>query len=157
MNFETLRNKFEKLRAEWAEDSHVDFQFKNKQYSADLAQLALDIPYQHNKYLNHYTDISQIKTSLEFEIRKLVRDKREYYGGEADAKVYAEKPFGNRISTQDKMKVYVESDDDIISLEAKIKYLDQMLYWLDQVMKQISNRGFQVKSAIEWEKFINGQ
>ena len=55
------------------------------------------------------------------------------------------------------MKVYVESDDDIINLEAKIKYRDQMLYWLDQVMKQISNRGFQVKSAIEWEKFINGQ
>ena len=157
MNFESIRNKFEKLRAEWAEDSHVDFQFKNKQYSADLAQLALDIPYQHNKYLNHYTDISQIKTSLEFEIRKLIREKREYYGGEADAKVYAEKPFGSRISTQDKMKVYVESDDDVINLEAKIKYLDQMLYWLDQVMKQISNRGFQVKSANEWEKFINGQ
>ena len=55
------------------------------------------------------------------------------------------------------MKVYVESDDDVINLEAKIRYLDQMLYWLDQVMKQISNRGFQVKSAIEWEKFINGQ
>ena len=157
MNFESLRNKFEKLRTEWTEDSHVDFQFKNKSYTADLAQLALDIPYQHNKYLNHSTDISQIKTSLEFEIRRLVRDKREYYGGEADAKVYAEKPFGGRISTQDKMKVYVESDDDVINLEAKIKYLDQMLYWLDQVMKQISNRGFQVKSAIEWEKFINGQ
>ena len=157
MNFESLRNKFEQLKTDWAEDSHVDFQFKNKSYTADLAQLALDIPYQHNKYLNHYTDISQIKTSLEFEIRKLVREKREYYGGEADAKVYAEKPFGSRISTQDKMKVYVESDDEVISLEAKIKYLDQMLYWLDQVMKQISNRGFQVKSAIEWEKFINGQ
>jgi len=157
MNFESLRNKFEKLRAEWAEDSHVDFEFKNKQYSADLAQVALDIPYIHNKYLNHYTDISQIKTSLEFEIRKLIREKREYYGGEADAKVYAEKPFGSRISTQDKMKVYVESDDEVINLEAKIRFLDQMLYWLDQVMKQISNRGFQVKSAIEWEKFINGQ
>ena len=157
MNFETLRNKFDKLKTDWNEDSHVDFQFKNKQYSADLAQLALDIPFQHNKYLNHYTDISQLKTSLEFQFRKLVRDKREYYGGESDAKVYAEKPFGSRISTQDKMKVYVESDDDIINLEAKIKYLDQMLYWLDQVMKQISNRGFQIKSAIEWEKFVNGQ
>ena len=157
MNFESLRNRFEKLKEEWSEDSHIDFQFKNKQYSADLAQLALDIPYQHNKYLNHYTDISQIKTSLEFEIRKLIREKREYYGGEADAKVYAEKPFGSRISTQDKMKVYVESDDEVINLEAKIKFLDQMLYWLDQVMKQISNRGFQIKSAIEWEKFINGQ
>ena len=157
MNFESIRNKFDKMREDWSEDSAVDFQFKNKQYSADLGQLALDIPFQHNKYLNHYTDISQIKTSLEFEIRKLVRDKREYYGGEADAKVYAEKPFGGRISTQDKMKVYVESDDDVINLEAKIRYLDQMLHWLDQVMKQISNRGFQVKSAIEWEKFINGQ
>ena len=157
MNFESLRNKFEQLKTDWAEDSRVDFQFKNKSYTADLAQLALDIPYQHNKYLNHYTDISQIKTSLEFEVRKLVREKREYYGGEADAKTYAEKPFGNSIKTSEKMKVYVESDDDVINLEAKIKYLDQMLYWLDQVMKQISNRGFQVKSAIEWEKFINGQ
>ncbi len=61
MNFETLRNKFEKLREDWAEDSAVDFQFKNKQYSTDLGQLALDIPFQHNKYLNHYTDIQQIK------------------------------------------------------------------------------------------------
>ena len=55
------------------------------------------------------------------------------------------------------MKVYIESDDEIINLEAKIKYLEQMMYFLDQVMKQISNRGFQVKSAIEWEKFVNGQ
>ncbi len=54
------------------------------------------------------------------------------------------------------MKVYIESDDDLIDLEAKIKYMDQMLYFLDQVMRQISNRGFQIKSAIEWEKFING-
>ena len=157
MNFESLRNKFEQLKTDWAEDSHVDFQFKNKQYTADLAQVALDIPFIHNKYLNHYTDISQIKTSLEFEIRKLVKEKREYYGGEADAKIYAEKPFGNSIKTSEKMKVYLESDDEVINLEAKIKFLDQMLYWLDQVMKQISNRGFQVKSAIEWEKFINGQ
>ena len=157
MNFETLRNRFDKLKEDWAEDSHIDFQFKNKQYSADLAQVALDIPFIHNKYLNHYTDISQIKTSLEFEIRKLVKEKREYYGGEADAKIYAEKPFGNSIKTSEKMKVYLESDDEVIKLEAKIKFLDQMLYWLDQVMKQISNRGFQIKSAIEWEKFINGQ
>ena len=55
------------------------------------------------------------------------------------------------------MKVYVESDDEVINLESKLKFLDSMIYWLDQVMKQISNRGFQIKSAIEWEKFINGQ
>ena len=157
MNFDKLHHKFEQIKSEWAEDSHVEFEFKNKNYSADLGKISMEIPFQHNKYLNHYTDVSQIKTSLEFEVRKLVKEKREYYGGEADARVYAEKPFGNSIKTSEKMKVYLESDDEIINLEAKIKYLDQMLYWLDQVMKQISNRGFQVKSAIEWEKFINGQ
>ena len=157
MNFNSLHQRFQKIKEEWAQDTQIDFQFKNKQYTEDLARLALEIPFQHNKYLNHYTDISQIKTSLEFEIRKLVREKREYYSGEADAKTYASKPFGSSIKTSEKMKVYLESDEEIINLEAKIKYLDQMMYWIDQVMKQISNRGFQVKSAIEWEKFINGQ
>ena len=62
MNFESLRNKFEKLRAEWTEDSHVDFQFKNKQYSADLAQVALDIPFCHNKYLISIVIINRTQT-----------------------------------------------------------------------------------------------
>ena len=157
MKFGDLLNTFDKLKEDWAEDSAVDFQFKNKKYTADLGQLALDIPFQHNKYLNHYSDIQAVKTSLEFEVRRLVREKREYYSGEADAKTYAAKPFGTSIKTTEKMKVYLESDEEIINLEAKIKYLDQMLYWLDQVMRQISNRGFQIKSAIEWEKFVNGQ
>jgi len=156
MNFNSLHQRFQKIKEEWAQDTQIDFQFKNKQYTEDLARLALEIPFQHNKYLNHYTDLSQIKTSLEFECRKLLKEKREYYGGEADAKTYAEKPFGNSIKTAEKMKVYLESDDELINIEAKIKFIDQMLYFLDHVMKQISNRGFQIKSAIEWEKFING-
>lgn len=156
MKFEQLHQRFEKIKEEWNQDSTIDFQFKNKQYTEDLAKLALEIPFQHNKYLNHYTDLSQIKTSLEFEARKLVRDKREYYSGEAEAKIYAEKPFGGSIKTSEKMKIYLESDEEIINIEAKIKFIDQMLYYIDQVMRQISNRGFQIKSAIEWEKFING-
>lgn len=156
MKFEQLKKIFDNIKEEWSQDSHVDFQFKNKQYSEDLAKLALEIPFQHNKYLNHYTDLSQIKTSLEFEIRKLIREKREYYGGEADPKVYAEKPFGTSIKTAEKMKTYLESDEEIINLEAKIKYIDQILFFVDQVMRMISNRSFQIKNAIEWEKFING-
>ena len=156
MNFDKLHQKFEKIKEEWATDSHVDFEFKNKNYTADLGKISMEIPFQHNKYLNHYSDLSQIKTSLEFQVRKLVREKREYYGGEAEAKVYAEKPFGSSIKTADKMKVYLESDEDIINQEAKIKYIDQMLYFLDHVLKMVSQRNFHVKNAIEWEKFING-
>ena len=99
MKFNILFQRFEKIKEEWKKDTQIDFQFKNKEYSEDLARLALEIPFQHNKYLNHYTDISQLKTSLEFEHRKLIKERREYYGGEADAKIYAEKPFGKKLST----------------------------------------------------------
>ena len=156
MKFDSIVKLFETIKEEWKKDSHVDFQFKNKEYTEDLGKLALEIPFQHNKYLNYYTDLSQEKTSLEFQLRYLVRNKREYYSGEADAKVYAEKPFGTSIKTAEKMKTYLESDEEIVNLEAKIKYIEQALYFLDSVMKMISTRGYQIKSAIEWEKFING-
>lgn len=156
MKFEQIISLFEKIKEDWKKDSHIDFQFKNKEYTEDLGRLALEIPYQHNKYLNYYSDLSQVKTSFEFQLRYLIRNKREYYSGEADAKVYAEKPFGASIKTAEKMKTYLESDEEIVELEAKIAYVDQALYYLDSVMKQISNRGFQIKSAIDWEKFING-
>ena len=156
MRFETLVKTFEHIKEEWSKDTEIDFEFKNKSYSEDLAKLSLEIPFQHNKYLNYYTDLTQIKTSLEFEVRKLVREKREYYSGEAEAKVYAEKPFGSSIKTAEKMKVYMESDEDIINIEGKIKYIDQILYYLDQVLRMIAQRNYHVKNAIEWEKFING-
>ena len=156
MKFEQLYDRFEKIKAEWTADSYVEFEFRNKQYSSDLGKISMEIPFQHNKYLNHYTDLSQIKTSLEFEARKLLREKREYYGGEADARTYAEKPFGNSIKTSEKMKVYLESDDDLINIEAKIKFIDQILFYLDNVLKMIAQRNYHVKNAIEWERFING-
>lgn len=156
MKFEDLRLLFTKIRSQWEEDSKIDFEFRNKQYTADLAQISLDIPFQHNKYLNHYTDISQIKTSFEFELRKLVREKREYYAGEAPGEVYAKKPFGKKIKTNDMMKVHLESDDDIINLEAKVQYVNQILNFLEHVLKMISQRNYHLRNAIEWERFING-
>ena len=99
MKFENIVKLFGTIKEEWAIDSHVNFQFINKEYTEDLGKLALEIPFQHNKYLNYYTDLSQVKTSLEFELRRIVKEKREYYSGEADPKVYAEKPFGTSIKT----------------------------------------------------------
>jgi hypothetical protein len=156
MKFAELKTLFDNVKAQWQEDSQVDFQFKSKQYTEDLAQLSLGIPYQHNKYLNYYNDFSSEKTALEFQYRIKVRDKREYYQGEADPEVYKEKPFGQTIKTSEKMKVYLEADEDLINIEMKIEFINKALFYLDNVLKMVSNRSFQIKNAIEWEKFING-
>ena len=156
MKFADLKTLFDNVKAQWQEDSQVDFQFKSKQYTEDLAQLSLGIPYQHNKYLNFYNDFSTEKTALEFQYRIKVREKREYYQGEADPEVYKEKPFGQSIKTSEKMRVYLESDEDLINIEMKIEFINKALFYLDNVLKMVSNRSFQIKNAIEWEKFING-
>ena len=77
MNFEKLHHLFERIKKEWKEDSHVEHEFRNKQYTTDLGKISMEIPFLHNKYLNHYTDLSQVKTSLEFELRKTLKEKRE--------------------------------------------------------------------------------
>lgn len=156
MNLEKLVKLFDQIKEEWNKDSQIDFEIKDHGYSENLSVLSLETPYQHNKYLNHHSDLSLLKVSLEFEIRKLIKDKREYYGGEADAKVYAEKPFGSSIKTAEKMRVYLDSDEDILNLEGRVKFIDVMLNYLDNVMKMINQRNYLIKNAIEWEKFTNG-
>ena len=64
MNLNNIIALFEKIKEEWKQDSHIDFQFKNKEYTEDLGRLALEIPYQHNKYLNYYSDLSQTKVAV---------------------------------------------------------------------------------------------
>lgn len=157
MKFDDLKTFFNHVRSEWETDSKIDFQFKNKQYTADLAQVSLDIPYQHNKYLNFYMDFSTEKTALDFQYRMKLKEKREYYQGEASPEVYKEKPFGQSIKTSEKMRVYLEADQDLINIEMKIEFINKAILYLDNVLKMVSNRSFQIKNAIDWERFINGE
>ena len=52
--------------------------------------------------------------------------------------------------------MFIESDEDICKLQYKIDYIEQMITFLDSVLRQIGNRNFQIKNAIDWEKFKHG-
>ena len=89
------------------------------------------------------------------EHQRMYREKWEYYGGKADAKVYAAKPFDIRVLKNDLM-MYIQSDDDIIALGAKVSYLEIVIKYIDGVIKSIDNRGWDVSHAIGWKKFEAG-
>ena len=44
----------------------------------------------------------------------MYREKWEYYGGKADAKIYATKPFDLKVLKTD-LAVYITSDEEIIN------------------------------------------
>ena len=54
------------------------------------------------------------------------------------------------------MDMYLGSDDDLIKIQSKMDYYQVMLNYLDSILKNITNRTYQIKNAIEWQKFIRG-
>ena len=51
---------------------------------------------------------------------------------------------------------YIESDDDVIKLKQQLVVLQEKVNYLDSVIRMINNRGFQIKNALDWLKFTNG-
>ena len=116
---------------------------------------SLKTPQLHNKYLKELTKFKLLLTKADSDYRVLKRIKWEYYTGKADPKDYAEQPFDLKILKTDIDK-YLEADDDLIRAISKVKYLEAVVEFLDRTLRQITNRTFTIKNAIDWRKFTSG-
>ena len=108
-----------------------------------------------SKYLNHKSKFELLLWKAKGDYKRLYRDKWEYYGGKADAKVYITKPFDLKVLKSD-LSVYIESDEDIIQCEHKVAYLETVVKYIDGVLRSINSRGWDIKNAIDWKKFEAG-
>ena len=107
------------------------------------------------KWLDYKTRYELMLVRNKGDYQKLYREEWEYYGGKSDAKVYASKPFDLKVLKSD-LAMYINSDDDIIALGAKVSYLEIVIKYIDGVIKSIDNRGWDVSHAIGWKKFEAG-
>ena len=138
----------ESLQEMWKKDSVID---------TDLyCEESTKIPQLHMRYMEFFNTYALMKKEREIEMRRLIREKWLYYKGKAPSKVYKEVPFDLKLTTKEEISMFIESDEDICKLQYKIDYIEQMLTFLDGVLRQIGNRNFQIKNAIDWEKFKNG-
>ena len=116
---------------------------------------SLKTPQLHNQYMKHLTKYKLMLSRAETEYSVLKREKWEYYTGKADASVYAQKPFDLKILRTDIDK-YLDSDEDLQKQKQKVDYLSTTVDFLDRTIRQISNRTFTIKNAIDWRKFTSG-
>ena len=107
------------------------------------------------KWLDYKTRYELLLVRNKGDYQKLYRAKWEYYGGKSDAKVYASKPFDLKVLKSD-LAMYINSDNEIIELGAKISYLEIVIKYIDGIIKSIDNRGWDVSHAINWKKFEAG-
>jgi hypothetical protein len=50
----------------------------------------------------------------------------------------------------------MEADEKLNKIDMKIRYYDTMLKFLEEIIKTVSNRTYQIKNAIEWHRFQAG-
>ena len=141
MNLETLQDL-------WKTDSVID--------PDKYGEESVKIPQLHMRYMEFYNTFSLMKKEREGEMRRLIKEKWIYYKGKAPSTVYREVPFDFKLTTKEEVNMFIEADEDIRKLQYKIDYIDQVLFFLDGVLRQINSRNFQIKNAIEWEKFQAG-
>ena len=106
-------------------------------------------------YLDHKSRFELLLFKAKGDYKRLYREKWEYYGGKADAKIYASKPFDLKVLKTD-LSVYITSDEEVIDAENKIGYLETVVDYIKGVIKSVDNRGWDIKNAIEWKKFEAG-
>ena len=124
------------------DDEHLDTEsLKNQEIKA--------------KYLDHKSKFELLLFKAKGDYKRLYREKWEYYGGNADAKIYASKPFDLKVLKTD-LGVYISADEEIIDAENKIGYLETVIDYIKGVIKSVDNRGWDIKNAIEWKKFEAG-
>ena len=107
------------------------------------------------KYIEHKSRFELLSHKARADYKRVYKEKWEYYGGKADAKIYVTKPFDLKVLKTD-LHIYIESDEDIIKSEHKIAYLETVIKYIDGVLRSIQNRGWDIKNAISWKQFEAG-
>ena len=141
MNLETLQSM-------WEKDSQID--------ADNLHTESLKVPALHAKYHEMFNNFLLLRKKAEQQRKNIRHERYEYYAGKADPEVYIENPFGKKIRDKDTMTKYLDADDKLKQISLKIDYYETLLNYCESILKQISNRTYQIKNAIEWQKFIAG-
>ena len=141
MNLETLQNM-------WKTDSKLDDDLHDND--------SLAIPQLHMKYMEFHNQFSLMKKERELEMKRLLKEKWLYYKGKAPASVYKEMPFDLKLTTKEEISMFIEADEEVQKLQYKIGYIDQVLFFLDGVLRMINSRTYHIKNSIEWKRFQSG-
>ena len=138
----------EQIQEMWRKDSVID--------PDNLHDESLKIPTLHSKYYTLYNTITLLRERAREQYAKVRLERYNYYTGKATAEVYAEEPFPYKVREKDAIQRYMEADEKLTKVDLKIRYYDATLKFLEEIIRTISNRTYQIKNAIEWHKFQSG-
>jgi hypothetical protein len=142
-------NQLDELLEMWRKDSDID--------RTEPGKALLDIPKLHSKYLNILSRHRLLAKESEFKLNKMRVLKWEYYTGKLDEdqlKQYGWEPFPYVLKAE--VNNYIEADDDINKRMAIKTMHEEIVDVCGAILKELNNRAWELRSFIDWEKFIQG-
>ncbi len=142
-------SKLDDLLVMWAKDAEID--------RTEPGKALLDIPKLHSKYLNILSSHRLLIRDAEFKYNRMKKIKWEYYTGKLDdddLKKYGWEPFPFVLKSD--ITTYLDSDEDLAKYMAQKRIHEEVVEVCQSIMKELNNRAWELKSFIDWEKFIQG-
>ena len=138
----------EKIQEMWEKDSHIDMD--------NLHDESIKVPQLHQKYYSLYTTIKLMLVRSEDLYNKVKLERHNYYTGRAPAEVYVEEPFPYRVKEKENVQMHLSADEKVSKAKMKVEYNKVMLEALEDILRMIHARGYQVKNAVDFLRFQAG-
>ena len=108
-----------------------------------------------DKYLKFLDTVSIAYKNVEENYNKMRLEKYHYYTGKADPEVYKNEPFDLKVMKTD-VHMYLDADDDLSKMRKSLEYSKQRIEYVERTLKNIQDRNWNIKNAIDWRKFKEG-
>ena len=141
----------EQIQDMWEADAEIDDNY--------LGEHATKTPKLHAKYLRLLIGVKLKHTKTSSEYNMLRKAKFRYYRGELSREELTDlgwaqwqgvKPLKNE------MDEFLQGDTELNTSRVKIDYLETMIYLLESILTQIKARDWQLKTAVDYKKFLAG-
>ena len=143
--------KLSEIQDMWSKDAKIN--------ELDLGKSSIQIAELHAKYLNILSNTKLQLRKCEADYLRLRRTKFKYYRGEMtldELKEHNWNQYQGLKPLKNEVEDIVNCDEDVIRCVDKVEYMKAMRYQLEQIIRSLNGRGWEIKNAIEWTKFTNG-
>ena len=133
----------------WKKDSEINID--------DLHNESLKIASLHSKYYELYNNTSLLRKRAELQYKNKKLERYNFYAGKSDPEVYKDEPFPYKVRDKEGMQRHIEADEKLSEMFMKIEYYDTILKYLEEIIKMISNRTYQIKNSNDFLRFQSGR
>ena len=143
--------KLSEIQDMWEKDSFID--------ETNLGRESIRVPTLHAKYLVYLSKVKLQIRKAESDYYNTRRLKYRYYRGEMTQVELDDNGWeqwqGNK-PLKNEMDEFLQCDKDLIEFQDKVEYFRTVIYTLEQILRSINSRTWDIKTAVEYLKFTNG-